>query len=790
MLFKHRLLIITIGAIFLLTGSLGGSSRASDAISAADDGSSIAAQVTGTATARGGQYVPHYHPELTIKPAPGEIVIDARLDDPGWRGAAVADNFAEHSPGDQTRPAVDTEVLVTYDQKNLYLAWICYDDPAKVRATLCQRDEIFGDDYVILALDTYGENAMGYEISANPYGIQGDLFFSLGRGEDITYDMIFASEGRITPYGYLVEMAIPFSELRFPQVEVQEWHVDFWRNRPRDSRYQYSWAAYDRNESCWPCQWGTVRGATGIKGGSGLELLPSAIFHQAGSRNDDGRWNNHPIRANPFGKNRNLDLGLGLSYDISSEFTAEAAINPDFSQVESDEAQIDINSNFALFYPEKRPFFQEGGDLFASYFDAVYTRSINDPIAAAKVTGRKGKSSVAVLSARDEHSVIILPFEESSAFVLNGKSTSNILRVRQEMGDQTYLGAVATDRRYDGGGAGTLAGLDGKLRLTKNDALAGQVLYSHTVEVDNIALTPDWDGSETFDDGAHTSRLDGETFTGHAVYAGYARDTSNFGLDLDYWERSPTFRADAGFEPANNYRAMNFSTAYAFRYEDESHLIETITPSLDGARKWNFNGTKKDEWVNANLSVNLRKYQTGFHTKVMLSDELYHGIQFNNIWLAHICGNMRPSKKLQLGGNFDYGHRIARSFNVMGKETNWGFWFELRPNDRIILSSNLARIFSNRVDTGERLFSDFINRTTVGYQASRELSFRLIMQYRDHQKTWDADPLLTYRINALSAVYLGSTREYQNLDPQMNGVQGWRLVSRQYFVKLQYLFRI
>lgn len=763
---------------------------ASPGVAAADEGASVAAQVSGAVTARGKPYVPVYRPELEIKRAAGPIVVDAELDDAGWRGAAVADNFAEHNPGDQTQPEVDTEVLITYDEKNLYVAWICYDDPAEVRANLCQRDEMFSGDYVILALDTFGENALAYEIAANPLGIQGDLLFSIGAGEDGSYDMIFESEGKITPYGYVVEMAIPFAEMRFPEVDVQEWRVDFWRNRPRDSRYQYSWAAYDRQESCWPCKWGTVRGAAGIEGGSGLDLLPSAIFHQSGSRSDAGEWTNHPVRLNPFGEKRNLDLGLGISYDISSEYTAEATINPDFSQVESDAAQIDINSTFALFYPERRPFFQEGSDLFDSFFNAVYTRSINDPIAAAKFTGRKGKSSIAVLSARDDHSVIILPFEESSEFVLNGESTSNILRARREFGEQTFLGVVATDRRFDGGGSGTLGGLDGKLRLTQNDAVEGQVLFSHTREVDNIGLTPDWDGSETFDGGKYTSRLDGESFDGHALYTSYERNTSNFAFDLDYWEKSPTFRADAGFEPDNNYRRTNFYTQYSFRFADESGLLERITPSSDGGMKWNFDGTRKDEWVNAHLEIALRQAQTGFHAKYMASSELFHGIQFNDIWLAHICGNSTPSKRLSLGGNYDYGHRIARYDEVMGQEISWSFWFDLRPTDQIILSNSYRRVSSDHLDTDERLFEDYINRTEIGYQASRELSLRLIMQYRDSRKSWEADPLLTYRFNALSTFYLGSTRDYQDLAPQENGVEGWRLTSRQYFVKLQYLFGV
>lgn len=760
------------------------------AAGARDEGASVAAEVTGAATARGTPYVPIYHPELQITPAAGPITVDAKLDDPGWRGAAVADNFAEHNPGDQTKPEVDTEVLVTFDDRNLYLAWICYDDPAEVRATYSERDNIFRDDYVILALDTYGERAMAYEISANPYGIQGDLFFSIGRGEDISYDMIFESAGRITEYGYLVEMAIPFAEMRFPRTDVHQWRADFWRNRPRESRFQYSWAAYDRNESCWPCQWGTVRGASGIKGNSGLDLLPSVIVHQTGLRTQDGTWENLPMQLSPLADDRNVDLGLGISYDLSSEITAEATLNPDFSQVESDAAQIDVNSTFALFYPEKRPFFQEGSDLLGTYFEAVYTRSINDPIAAGKVTGRKGKTSLAFLTARDDHSVIILPFEESSEFVLNGKSTTNVLRVRQEFGEQTYLGMVATDRRFDGGGSGTLAGLDGKLRLSANDAVELQFLGSDTREPDKPSLTPDWDQTVTFDDGRRTARLDAEDFRGRALYASYERNTRNFWLDTDYRERSPTFRADVGFEPSNNDRIGIANTGYNFRFPDAGSLVERISPSVQGGRKWNFAGTRKDEWVNADLQVALRKAQTGLHAQYLRSNELFHGIMFQDIWQVHICGNSQPGGWLELGANFNYGDRIARRDEVMGRQTSWGFWFDLKPTQRLLVASSFSAIRSEDRRAGRELFEDFIARTQLGYQASRELSARLIIQYRDRERLWEADPLVTYRINPLSTFYLGSTRDYRDLSAAEDGVDGWRLTHRQYFMKLQYLLRI
>jgi hypothetical protein len=726
------------------------------------------------------EFVPVYHPELTIRRATGPIKIDGFLEDEGWRGAAKADNFAEHNPGDQTKPEVDTEVLITYDDEYLYVAWICYDDPSEVRSQLCERDQIFSGDYVILCIDPYGEATLAYEIAANPYGIPGDLLYSSTHGEDISYDMIFESEGRITESGYVVEMAIPFQNMRFPDREEQVWRMDFWRNRPRESRFQYSWAAYDRDEDCWPCNWGTVKGISGAKAGKGFKLLPALVAYQSGSLNDDGEFENSDIKG---------ELSLGASYDISSELTTEITINPDFSQVESDAAQIDVNSTFALFYPEKRPFFQEGSDLFKTYYDAVYTRSINDPSVAGKLTWRSGSNSLAFLTARDEHSVVILPFEENSRFVENGKSYSNIVRMRRDLGEQSHLGLVATDRRFDSGGSGTAAGVDGKIRLSASNSILFQALATYTEEIDNPALTDSAFNEETFDGGKYTKALDGETFWGHAFLTNIQRSTSDYWFGAEYSEKSPTFRVDNGFEPSNNYRYGNGWMGGILRFDD-SDVLENINGSFNFGRKWNFDGVQKDEWLNADLSVRFRTAQSEIHASYMASNELFQNIQFNGIWQGHICLHTQPNGSLNFGGNYNYGHRIARHDLVMGKETRYGVWADIRPIDRMLLSASYSHIFSDGLDSGERLFSQSIFRSTLSLQFTRELSLRVIAQYNDRWEVWDIDPLIKYRLNSFSVFYIGSTNRYRNMTLDEDPLEGWHQTDRQYFLKFQYLFQL
>ncbi|MFA4947432.1 MAG: DUF5916 domain-containing protein [Candidatus Krumholzibacteriia bacterium] len=726
--------------------------------------------------------VPAYHPELRISRASGPIKIDGDLNDAGWRGVAKAANFAENSPGNQTKPAVDTEVLITYDDKNLYVAWLCYDNPAEVRASFCERDKIFSDDYVILMIDTYGEATHAYELAVNPYGIPGDLLFSSACGEDSGYDVIFQSSGRISDNGWVAEMAIPFASLRFPDREEQVWRVDFFRNRPRESRYKYSWAAYNRDDECLPCQWGTVTGISGITGRSGLDLLPAVVAHESGSLGDDGHFENGDIKG---------DVALGITYDVSSEMSVEATINPDFSQVETDEAQIDVNSTFALNYPEKRPFFQEGSDLFSTYFSAVYTRSINDPIAAGKLTWRRGANSAAFLTARDEHSGIILPLEEQSEFAENGRSHSNILRVKHDLGKQSHLGLLATNRIFDGGGMGSLAGVDGQIRLSKSNSFKFQALASHTEEVDNPALVSDSAfNASRFGEKKYTAGLDGERYWGHAFLGELGRSTSSYSGSVQYYELSPTFRADNGFEPGNNMRQGEVELSGIKRFEN-SKVLEYVNFEMNVAREWNFDGWfKKDEWINPNIEVKFRTAQTGMHANYMASNEHFMGTRFNGIWGVHNCISTKPWDALSFSGNVNYGHRIARRAMVMGKQLDYGLSVTLKPLDRLLISTSYGYTRSDDVNTGEQLFSQSVFWSRLSLQVSRELSMRLVSQYNDRQNTWDFDPLVTYRINSLTMFYVGSTHNYRDFDLKEDGREDWGLADRQFFLKLQYLFRI
>ncbi len=737
------------------------------------------------------EWVPVYHPTLRAEPVQGTISIDGDLNDSGWRFAAKADNFAEHQPGDQTKPPVNTEALIAYDENKLYVAFICYDDPTQVRASLCERDRIWSDDNIVLAIDTYGDAAWAYELAVNPYGIQGDLLWSRNYGEDSGYDLIYHSAGKITDSGYQIEMAIPFSSLRFPNKPEQVWMMDFWRNHPRDVRGQYSWAAYDRDENCWPCQWGSVTGIENVQPGRGIEIIPTVVGYQSGSLVDSDDPFSAFDNEEPDG-----ELSLNGKYAITSDIMTELSFNPDFSQVEADAAQVDVNTNFALSFAERRPYFQEGADLFRTIFNAVYTRSINDPDFTAKVTARKDRNSLAYLVAHDENSPIILPFEESSRILLGGKSTSNILRGRRTFGENSHAGFLVTDRRFEGGGSGSLLSADGAVSLSQKYRFEWQAIATYTAEPEDSSLTFDEDDPEfhnsIFDDGKHTSGFNGESFWGNAYYFGVNRETRNSYIDLSYLERSPAYRAANGFQPQNDQRSVRLYSQYVLRFDDG--LFQWIIPTMQVGNAWNFVGERKERFVDLGLETKFRWAQTNTHSCYNRSSERWGGIVFDDMWMLHTCFNTTPSQVVAFGGSINYSHQPALGEDppVMEKEIYVSSWFDLKPVDRLYIENWYTYVKGNALETDEELYEGYILRTRWSLQVTKAFSVRLVGQYNDFSESFDVDPLLTYRLSPFSVFYLGSAYDYCTYNGL--GVNGTDketcLTSRQFFMKLQYLFQI
>jgi hypothetical protein len=734
-------------------------------------------------------FEPVYNPKLEISKVVESINIDGNLNENAWSNAVLASNFTERRPGESTLPAVKTEVFVTYDEEKLYVSFNCYDDPSSIRATMSQRDQYEGDDQVGIMLDTYGDASWAYQFWVNPYGVQKDLLWSAVGGDDYGFDLIWESAAQVTSEGYTVEIAIPFSSLRFPNEDVQSWKMDFGRSRPRESDYQYNWSAVDRNIDCWPCQWGTIDGINNVKSGKGVELLPTVIGYQSGQLSDI----NDP--TSDF-DNENVDGELSISgkYSISSDMLVEGAYNPDFSQIEADAAQIDVNSAFALFYPERRPYFQEGSDLFRTLFNSFYTRTINDPQVTGKITGRMGNNSFAFLTALDENTAYIIPFDQTSGFVFPGKSLVNVFRGLHTYGDNSQLGVMLSDRRFEDNGSNSVAAVDGDIRFTRTLSADFQFIATHTAEGTNSEVSGDFDGM-TFDGGKKTAIFDEESFYGHAFITRLKRFGRSFVLLADYNQVSPTYRTQVGFDPLVNYRNASVFTGYNFY--PQSGLVNQIRPQIYATKRWGFDGQMRSEGVNLETFGRLNYAQTQFTVGAYYYSENWRGKRFDNLWTGRIFTESQLSNALGVGLDVYYGGSFARfstdtdgSLGVKSNETSIHAYFTIKPIDRLILEPDIDYIRNTDAVTGEEIFDGYIARTRVRYQANKELSLRLVVQYNDFSEQWDIDPLLTYRVSPFTVFYLGSTLDYRNYNVGPNDQNDLTLSSRQFFMKLQYSFQI
>jgi hypothetical protein len=538
-----------------------------------------------------------------------------------------------------------------------------------------------------------------------------------------------------------------------------------------------------------------------VRPGKGLELLPSYIGYRTGRTTDhrdpDARFDDHDVKGEP---------SFGAKYAVSSDVTVEASLNPDFSQIEADADQIDVNTTIVQRYPERRPFFQEGSDLFRTLFNSFYTRMVNDPELAAKGTARWERTSLAFMLARDEHSPYIIPTEERSYRAPQGRSTVNVLRGLHNFGAGSQAGLMATDRRYDDGGSGTILSGDFNLRLSSRYSWVGQGVYSRTEEPDGIAVSP----GETFDHGRRTVDLDGETYSGTAFITELRRRSRDWNVTLDYNQLDPTYRTQTGYDPWTDQRNAFLYTNYNFRFE--SGLFTRITPGVFADRRWNMDWRPKWRHANAQIDVNLRWAQTHVGLGTSRGKEMWGGIVFDDLWTIYANLDGRPHDMVGYRAAYSFGRNPAFDTLGLGDERTLSLALELKPVDRLIVEPTLDDVRSEDATTGDLLFRQTIARARVRLQVNPRLSLRLVVQHNDSESPlyralaqagdfpdyhmyfgskWEVDPLLTYRVNPFSVFYLGSTHDYRDYDAARDGApSNLVLTERQYFTKLQYLFQL
>lgn len=495
----------------------------------------LACIVLGTATLPFAEE-PERGPEIRIGRAAGPISVDGDLSDAGWTGAARVDTWYETKPGENVAPRVRSAGYLAYDDRYLYAGFEFSDpDPSRIRAPYSDRDNITESiDYGGIVLDTRLDGRTGILFLATPRGIQYDAVQDDASGsEDSSPDFYWDSAGRITGDGWVLEIRIPFSSLRYDGAGPRTWGILLFRNYPRDDRHTIFSTKLPRGSACFICHEHLL---------TGLEELPSGD-HFVVAPYVSARKRSEPISGpgSPLdGGDADGTGGVDAKWIPDPDNALDLTLNPDFSQVESDVTRISANERFAILYPEKRPFFLEGMELFSTSIPAVYTRTLTSPRWGMRATGKGGNTAYTVLIGEDRGGgSVIIPGPEFSSFAPQDfSSTFALARVRHDIGG-SFVSFLVTDREIDGGGFNRVAGPDFQWRPNGRDVVSGQILYSITETPDRKDLWETWDGRHLSGTGAdfwwsHTTR----TFD-------FSAQTKIFG---------DGFRAECGYVPQVGFR--------------------------------------------------------------------------------------------------------------------------------------------------------------------------------------------------------------------------------------------
>jgi hypothetical protein len=486
-------------------------------------------------------------PPLAIHRASGPIAVDGDLSDAGWQGVAPLETWYETNPGDNVPPSVGNAGYLAYDDGFFYAAFRFQDpDPRRIRAPLGDRDNVPSyTDYAGVILDTRDTGKTAILFLANAHGIQYDAVTDDATGEDSSPDFYWDAAGRITPDGWTLELRIPFSSLRYSKADPQTWRIMLYRNYPRDFRTQMFSTTLPRGGSCFICRSNPLTGLAGLPSAGGIVAAPYVNASRTSlPREELGT----PLHAG----SPHATAGLDLKWRPGASTAIDATVNPDFSQIESDVAQIASNERFALFFSEKRPFFLEGIELFATPLQAVYTRTITDPRWGVRGTGKLGRLAYTGFLAQDEGGgSVILPGPNSSDLAdQDFRSWVAVGRLRREFNGGSFASVLATDREIEGGGFNRVFGPDFQWRPSPRDTITGQLLFSRSLTPNRTDLTEEWDGRR---------------LSSHDGQASWNHSTPHLDWYAQYTDAGDEFRADSGFIPQVGHRDAYEETGYTFR---------------------------------------------------------------------------------------------------------------------------------------------------------------------------------------------------------------------------------
>ena len=722
--------------------------------------------------------------------------IDGRLDDAVWSMAVPITDFVQTSPVEGAPGTENTEVWIAYDRDNLYLAFYAhYADPSIIRANRAERDQSMGDDRMSVLFDPFLDQQRAYQFSVNGYGVPGDSIVNAGgRGSrsrssvgrsssgsssggtsssggggsgggpgssgfgirgDRSWDALFDARGGLVEDGWTAEMSIPFKSLRYPARpagQPHRWGFQISRNI-REKSESLVWSPVSRDIAGQLTQMGVLEGLNDLSTSRNLELLPTFTGLQTGALDPTaGSFR----EGDPLG-----EMGIGVKYGVTSNLTMDFTYNPDFSQIESDRPQIEVNQRFALFYPEQRPFFLEGQEIFAATtsVNLVHTRTIVDPRYGAKLTGKVGNTTLGVFIADDE-APGRLDDRLDPAF---GRTAQSLIgRVRYDLYAESYVGVIATAREF-GADYNRVGGVDGRLRLGR----------THNVSFTAV-------GSE------HQDSLNGR-LGGPIVEFDLSRQARNLSYGVSHSSIDPGFRTATGFVPRVDIRRTDANIAY--RWWPEGTLI-SWGPSFTYLRNYNHAGVLEDEQFRGDANFEFARNMR-FSGGISRDLERFGGIDFHKTGYSFF--GLISGRILSIVGGFNGGDGVFFGESpFLGRSTNSNISFFLRPTSR--LRTELRALVSRFVNPANNaaIFDVKIYRWRANYQFTDRLLLRHILEHNTFDGTLGNNLLLTYRINTGTVFFLGYDDRYQrgfDVEPTFFPTRHLERTNRAFFTKISYLFR-
>ncbi len=690
---------------------------------------------------------------FSVHRAAEAIQVDGVMDDSGWRDAVPISLDYEWRPGDNVAPPVETECRITYDAGYLYVGCRAFDPaPHEIRAHFADRDldRTVQDDHIVIVLDPFNDE----------------------RREDFSWDAIWASSGRITDVGYVVEVGIPFRSLRFPKTQApQTWGLILSRSYPRSVRHRIRSMPTDRNNSCLLCQANKLDGFVGISPGKNVELVPTFTSSRTDERTDipDGPIESGDVDAEP---------GLDLRWGITPNLSLNGTVNPDFSQVEADVAQLDVNERFALFFPEKRPFFLEGADFFVTPLRAVFTRTVADPQGGLKLTGKEGANGLGVFAARDRVTNLLFPAnQESRSAFLEAAATTAVMRYRRDVARASNIGVLYTGRVAEGY-YNHLYGADAFFQLSRSNTLTVQYLRSDTGYPNAVA------------------EMHGQpsgSFNGGGLHLEFSHSSRNWVGGVAYDDRSRDFRADAGFIPRVDLRTIDSFLGRIF-WGPQGSWFTQIAVAAWGMRTYDHLGTLTDQSFGV-FAIYEGPGQTEFELELARDKQLFRGAE-------HELTQFTPSFKIQPSGAVSLGIHSRVGDVVDFTNARKSFLLSLSPNAQLNIGRHVSLGVSHNLQRltheGTKVFTANLTQGTLRYHFGVRTFIRAILQFQDISRNAaayiDSPPpdtralltqfLFSYKLNPKTVLFAGYSDNHLGTD-----TFDVRQMSRTFFLKLGYAWR-